>query len=289
MTLSLAAYRVQRANAQLVTPRTIASSDVTVVVPVKNDQEGVCRLLRSFECLPRDAQPHEVIVVDNLSCRPIELPASGLKVRLLSCDVPGPAAARNVGWRASGSPWVLFLDADCIPTATTLSGFAKAANGAVGYAGEVRAWDRGFFAEYYDAQRTLIPPPVRDQRPAYLVTANALVWREALVAIDGFRDDFDVAGGEDIDLALRLGSVGDLSFAGEAVVFHEFGGQVGQFVRRFIRYGRGNRQVEILHDVRMSPVPFVPVRRTPSHLLCAMLQFGAICWGYAHARVTLRT
>jgi glycosyltransferase involved in cell wall biosynthesis len=271
-------------------PTSVVAKEVSVVVPVRDNQRGVDRLLRAFVDMPIGARPAEVLVVDNLSSPPVVLPEGIDSVRLLRCATPGPAAARNVGWRASHSPWILFTDADCIPTWSTISGFADALDGSVAYAGRVRAIGNGLLAEYYESQGTLLPMWREDSRPAYFVTANALVWREALEAVEGFRESFDDAGGEDVDLSIRLRAVGSLGFAGDAVVLHEFGDGFGQFVRRFARYGRGNRQVMSLHkNAGMAPRPVMPARLAPGHALCALTQFVAMSWGYLLGGAVLGT
>ena len=61
-----------------------------------------------------------------------------------------------------------------------------------------------------------------EERPAYLITANALVWRPALFRIGGFDERFQSAGGEDIDLGLRLWERGALAYAPSAQVLHVF-------------------------------------------------------------------
>ena len=260
----------------------IEARAVTIVVPVRNDHPGVARLLQSIEDLPAAARPLQIIVVDNDSTPPLSIPTDATTT-LLRCLRRGPAAARNVGWRAASTPWVLFVDADCILTEGTLRGFERAANGALAYAGSVRATDHGWTAEFYEAQKTLVPPAGTDGRPEYLVTANALVSRAALEAVGGFDETFDAAGGEDIDIALRLRERGPLSFAPDAVILHEFGRSFGTFLRRFERYGRGNRQIERLHRVSMVPLPFLPVRRSVVHLGLAVAQFSAMSWGYLRA------
>lgn len=281
MTLSIFDFQPPRTLECLDAPPPIGVHEISVIVPVKDDQFGIDRLLATFSSFPHSSKPRRVVVVDNRSRPRIRLPAlEDLHVTLTECDTPGPAAARNVGWRSTDTPWVLFMDADCIPTLNLLPRFISAANGAVAYAGNVCALRAGGVSEYYDAQKTLVPPPTVHQRPVYLVTANALVYRPALETVGGFRETFDIAGGEDIDLAVRLRSIGELSYATEAVVLHDFENDLGSFWRRFVRYGRGNRLLESLHDVKLRPQPFIPARRTPSHFALSALQFAAMTVGY---------
>ncbi len=266
------------------TPR-ISPDAISAVVPVKDNQAGVDRLLRAFAALPASAQPREIFIVDNRSSRRIVVKRGA---RLLLCTTPGPAAARNVGWGACETPWVLFLDADCIPTETTLSGYVAADNGkAIAYAGHVKALGSGLLDEYYDAQGTLLAPVSSDGTPGYLVTANALVLRSALSSIRGFRETFTAAAGEDVDLSLRLKAIGPIGFAPRSRVMHDFGGGLRDFVGRFARYGRGNHQVAALHDARdvpgIIPRPFAPARWSVGHGACALLQYAAMRWGWEQA------
>jgi glycosyl transferase family 2 len=156
-------------------------------------------------------------------------------------------------------------------------------NGAVAYAGMVKAERSDLLSRYYDAQSILKPPPLWDngeERPVYLITANALVWRPALAEIGGFNEHFPSAGGEDIDLGLRLWSVGPLSYAPHAQVLHTFEPKLRAYVRRFLRYGRGNRRLAACYQADLAPHPFVPHNPSPVYWLLASLQFLAPWWGY---------
>ena len=259
----------------------ISAQAVTVVVPVRDNQSGFQRLVRSFEKSATPERPREIIAVDNGSVPRLRLDANG--VRVLECEIPGPAAARNVGWRAARTPWVLFMDSDCIAGPGLLKGFAGASNGAIAYAGNVKALARGAVSRYYDAQKTLVPPPDHEHRPEYLVTANALVLRHALETVQGFDESFQGAGGEDIDLAIRLRAVGQLSYAPHAHVLHDFEESLASFVRRFVRYGRGSRQLERLHGVPQAPELFWPADPSATGFGLAALQVASMFWGYMNA------
>ncbi len=278
-----------RGNA--VAPHELALSDLAMVVPVRNNQIGVTRLLES--CLRVFAPNHfpaEILLVDNLSHPPVEVPthlASSLPVRILICARPGAAAARNLGAQQAQTPWILFLDSDCLLTPGLIDGYRQAMNGAIAYAGMVQAERSDRVSRYYDTQRILIPPPLWDngmERPAYLITANALVWRAALAEIGGFDERFPSAAGEDIDLGLRLWSVGPLSYAPVAQVHHTFEPKLRAFLRRFVRYGRGNRRLAARYQVDLAPSPFVPYTLSPINWLLASMQFLALWWGYHTTR-----
>lgn len=269
------------------TPRDLDPADVSIVIPVRDNPAGIARAIGALGDLP--VAPREVIVVDSASALPLEQAslAPG-RVKLVRTDTPGPARARNLGWRAASGSWVLFIDSDCVPLPGLLDGYASGLNGAVGYAGMVRALNPGRLPAYYESQRILVPPPNAAARPCYLVTANTLIWRAALEVIGGFDERFPLAAGEDIDLAYRLLGVGDLSYAPDATVLHDFEPDVASFVKRFVRYGRGNARLESLYQQPLRPTPFVPARATPFNVAAGALQYASMLAGYLHEARRLR-
>jgi glycosyltransferase involved in cell wall biosynthesis len=177
-------------------------SELSLVVPVHNNRQGIEQLLAAcLDVFSPCRCPREIIIVDSLSFPPLTLPrfaSWGLPLQVLSCPRPGAAAARNLGARNATGEWVLFLDSDCLPTPTLIEGYECTMNGAVAYAGVVRAAHSDLLSRYYDTQGIFSPPPVWHQGrecPAYLITANVLVWRQALAQVGGFDERFPDAGG----------------------------------------------------------------------------------------------
>ena len=96
-----------------------SAHDVTVVVPVRDDPEGVAALLRSLRAA--GPAPARVVVVDDGSDDPDRLhaavheSAADLQVELVRRARPGgPAAARNAGIARADTELVALLDADCV-------------------------------------------------------------------------------------------------------------------------------------------------------------------------------
>ncbi len=292
MTLLTGFGLLPRSRGNAVAPCDLALSDLTIIVPVKNNQAGVTRLLDAcLRIFSPDQCPAEILLIDNLSIPPLEIPPHlpwDIPVWVFVCTRPGAAAARNHGVRQAQTPWILFLDSDCLPTQELMNGYRQALNGAIAYAGMVRAEQNDFLSRYYDTQGILNPPPLWDageERPVYLITANALIFRDALAQIGGFDERFPSAGGEDIDLSLRLWEVGPLAYAPLAKILHTFEPRLHMFVRRFVRYGRGNRILAIRYHVNLAPHPFLPSLDTPIHRLLAWVQFLALWWGYHTTRM----
>ncbi len=281
MTWSNRRHRSARSKRRFFYCPVVSPAALSVVVPVKDNAPGVLRLLRTFALLRPSVRPACVIIVDNNSSPPLQLQGNWpLPVYVLRCDRKGPAAARNDGWRAARTEWVLFMDSDCVPTESLLPGFCSAADGSIAYAGAVEPLDEGWLVDYYHSQKILEPPPEEDGRPAYLVTANALVLRQALDFVGGFNERFELAAGEDIDLGWRLRRFGELAYAPRALMLHEFGNNLNDFVTRFKRYGVGNLMLEQLHATPMTPKAFAANSTDPMHKLCAVAQYVAMTYGY---------
>ena len=278
----------------LTAPPTLCCSDVSVIVPVRDNQAGIERFLTAlFETHATTTLPHEIIIVDNASAVPIRIPEGferrGICVTLLQCPRRGPAAARNEGATKATGEWLLFADSDCAPTSSFVTGYAEAMAGALGYAGRVHAIGDGWLARYYESQAILEPPLDSEGRPLHLITANALVWRPAFEAVGGFDERFPDAAAEDIDLGLRLRQFGELAYAPSAAVVHDFGDGIMEFVRRFMRYGRGNRRLGLVWDIDMRPKPFPPAVSTAPGWFAAILQYLALLVGYCSCTPIMNT
>jgi GT2 family glycosyltransferase len=142
-------------------------------------------------------------------------------VVLLRSGGRGPAAARNVGWRAASARWVAFLDDDVLVDARW---------------GETPA--RGPRAPRTRHRRqpgsragpAARPPPgdrlernVAGLEDARWITADLCVRRAALIAVGGFDERFARAYREDTDLALRLMDAGWALVRGAREVVHPVG------------------------------------------------------------------
>lgn len=239
----------------VISTQTLRPSEISVIVPVRNNTAGLKRLIMSASFDLR-LQFRELIIVDDGSKPQIELSEINsvpkLPLRLIRTEGVGPASARNRGACLAEGEWLLFVDSDCLLTETLVAEFKLSMNGAVGYAGHVKSTGQGLLSKYYDSQRVLIPFGVDQGRPKHVITANALVWRPAFELIGGFDEAFYLAAGEDVDLGLRLCQVGSLLYVPKATILHDYGGPF-KFCARFFRYGRANAMLERKHFVSFRP------------------------------------
>lgn len=264
---------------QPLTPDVIpAPAHISVVVPVRNNQAGINALVNWW----RPNHAAELVVVDDGSTTPII--AHGPGIRVVRVAAQGPAGARNAGWRACQTPWVAFLDSDCTPADNWLHRFAAAWRGEVAMQGMVTTAQRHVFAAYYESQHVLTPMHWdKEGRPRYLITANAMVWRPALERIGGFQRVFPLAAGEDIDLGIRLAALGHLGWAPDAIVAHEWEASLAAFVRRFHRYGRGNKMLATARPRMapfMRPMPFRPEEGGLTNAILAQVAWLSLASGW---------
>src|SRR3954447_20402521 len=154
----------------------------------------------------------------------------GYPLRVLRAERAGASAARNVGWRATAAPLVLFIGDDMLPApdlvAEHLAWHAREPAPEVAVLGHVR-WARGLrvtsFMRWIEHGMQFDYPSIDGVAAGWgrFYTANASVKRELLEAAGGFDEDLPIMY-EDLDLARRLHSRGlRLLYNRHAVVEHD--------------------------------------------------------------------
>jgi len=180
----------------------------TVVIPACGRPESLARALRA---LPRDA---DIIVSDDSSDDQVrslvarEFP----HVRHFAGPRRGPAANRNHGAKAATGEWIAFLDDDCEPQPGWLAALSAAAEGCDVVEGRTAA---------PGARDTPFEEHVENLTGGQLWSCNLAIRRKSFVGLGGFDEDFGEAGGEDMELAWRIGRAGlRIHFAPDALVHH---------------------------------------------------------------------
>jgi len=233
-----------------------------VVIPTARRETRLAFALDALarQTLPRDR--FEVVVVRADDPGPKATAPDGLPVRFLSAAPDsGPAAKRNVGWRATAAPLVAFTDDDCRPASDWLEQLLAAA---------------GRQEREYLLQGRTEPDPDELSRlhglavtqtistaSGWYETCNIAYPRELLERLGGFDERFGGAdagdypvGGEDTDLGLRAVAAGaEQHFVETAVVRHAVHSRhLGRALRDTRRWrsvpavlGRHPQQREALH------------------------------------------
>ncbi|WP_248499533.1 mycofactocin biosynthesis glycosyltransferase MftF [Tomitella gaofuii] len=245
--------------------------EATVVVPVRDNQAGVDRLLRALVGVP-------VIVVDDGSPTPVRAPGA----RVIRHAAPrGPAAARNAGLAACDTALVAFLDSDTVPQPGWLDALsahfadpsvalAAPRITALAAADEPGTMRPGIGLVRYEEIRSSLdlgaaPGPVVSGTPVSYVPSAAMVVRRT--AITGIPTESSVEGGfdermhvaEDVDLCWRLHEAGwRLRYDPAAVVAHEHRTRLHGWWARKAYYGLGAAPLAERHPGQVAPLILAP-------------------------------
>lgn len=241
----------------------MTEGSTTVVIPAYRAEATLPRLLASVAA--GGQRPAEVIVVDDGTpgfepCR-----QEGLNLRFLQVAHRGPVVARNVGWQAATTDWVIFVDSDC----TVAPGWHDAYRAAMRscpHAGVLEGpvhetYRVGFFRHWADNRKAGRYP-----------TANVAYRRHVLKALGGLDPVFQWGRfyfREDSDLALRAMALGPAVWVPDAVVEHH--GRPISFVRKLreaCRYAldpafvrRHGRRALAIDGVRLGPLRIAAPRQ----------------------------
>lgn len=190
--------------------------------------------------------------------------------------------ARNTGVRAATAQIVAFTDDDCVPAEDWLEQLLAMydANNVIAAGGSVEGLRRTTLVHRYLCDTTRLAPLESelgisgsilyrgrlylrrnlrraDDRPEVrtvhsLVGANMSFRREALLAI-GLFDDRITFGGEDEDICGRLRQEfpsGQLVFTANAVVSHDYDGELRDTLRRSYMYGVGSARSHLKNETQ---------------------------------------
>ncbi|GAA2065508.1 mycofactocin biosynthesis glycosyltransferase MftF [Williamsia deligens] len=243
--------------------------DVTVVIPVRDNQSGIDRLLRVLD-------PARTIVVDDGSRTPVVAPGARI-IRHEVCR--GPAAARNTGAAAAATDFVAFVDSDVVPESswlfTLLAHFSDPRVAMVAPRVVAMTPAGGATARYQALCSSLDMgrregPVVPGSRLPYVPSAAIILRR---TAFDGFDERLHVA--EDVDLSWRLHAAGwTVRYDPIATVAHDHRTALGAALGRRRFYGTGAALLSDRH-----PGVAAPLVMTVPTALAALAALTRSRWG----------
>ncbi|HEX2027998.1 MAG TPA: HAD-IIIA family hydrolase [Nitriliruptorales bacterium] len=257
---------------------TVGRPRYDVVVPTVG-RPSLSRLLAALAAA-EGPPPRRVVVVDDRRDRSAPLLAGGVPdglrhlVRILPGPAAGPAAARNLGWRACSSPWVAFLDDDVVPRpdwavrlAADLEGLPGDVAGSQGRIEVPLPRDRAAT----DWERN-----VAGLRGARWATANLAYRHDVLAALGGFDERFPRAYREDADVGLRVAASGYRIVRGARTVDHPVS-PAGPWVSLVKQAGNADDALmAALHGPGWRARAGVPRGRRPLHLLTSVAGVAAV-------------
>lgn len=180
-------------------PHALSRSDVTVVVPTKNEVVNIERFLSS---IPPDVR---LIVVDSSDDRTPDLIEASRPDAIVLRTLANIPVARQLGADTATTPWLLFTDADVVFAAgyfdrLTEQNLPSGCGGVVGVKGTLDGFGR-YHRWFVRGQAALMAFGI----PA-ATGSNMLVSAEALRAVGGF--DRRLSVNEDTEVMFRLGHAG---------------------------------------------------------------------------------
>jgi len=237
-------------------------------------------LRMTLEALAAQEQdlPGRVLIVDDRRNPTEPLSQAGAlpdsRVEVVAGPAAGPAAARNVGWRAATSEWVAFLDDDVVP--------------APGWAAALVADLRDLDDDIGGSQGRIRVPLPQDRPPtdwernvagleeARWATADMAYRRTLLGLVNGFDERFPRAYREDAELGIRIAAAGYRIVPGDRHVSHPVR-PADRWVS--VRLQRGNADDALmlaLHGHRWREAAGVARGRRARHAAIVAAEIGAI-------------
>ena len=255
---------------------------VSVVVPVRNRPAQLEACLAALARLDYPVDRLEVIVVDDASSDDTASRATAwsgrLPLRVLRLpERVGAAECRNRGAQVARGEILAFTDSDCLPHPSWLRELAPefVRPSVVAVGGAVVPADETSWLDRYEAVESPLThgwEPARVQpRGAvpYLVTANMLVRRQALLAAGGFAR---IHPGEDVDLVWRLCARGGrVLYRPQGVVAHDHRDRLWPFLVRRASYA-SSEVVLVQRHPRYRHTTVVPVA------LVFSVAWAVCCW-----------
>lgn len=235
----------------------------SVVVPLRGRSADLGNLVAALERQSYPATAWELVVVDDGSAEPVQLPgAVPFAARVIPQPASGPGPARNRGVAEARGEWVAFVGADCAPAPDWLATLEQASrrspDAALG--GTVRcglprstpALTSHLMVEHLIAHLNREPDNAQFFTPNNLAAPVA-----AFRSMGGFGAAYGIGTGEDRDFCARWRASGRrLVTVPEAVVVHTHPLTLMQLLRQQYRYGRGSGIYRRTRGGEGAPVPF---------------------------------
>lgn len=203
----------------------VVGGNVSVVIPHRNDLDGLARCLEALASLPDG--PHEIIIADNgpdagrAATDSVVERYRDLPIRLVHEPQPGAAHARNAGVAVARGMYLAFLDCDCRPDADWLKmGCELLGRHAVAGGPVVVSWEGQDGPMTAAAAFDLLfgfDVATSFRRHRHLLTSNLWVRRDVFEAVGPYRPGVS----EDVEWCHRAAANGfQLRFDPALIVHH---------------------------------------------------------------------
>jgi len=222
---------------------------VSVVVPVRNGEATIGRLLDSLLELDYDRGKVEVIVVDGNSTDKTRDIVTKYPVKLLTEEGRGLNAARNTGVKNSGGDVIAFTDSDCLVPSNWIrkivENFRNPQVGCVG--GNVKGYDDDLLSRYADnslmhVMRSFKERVVLDMIKLFFnyPAGCNMAFRRSFIEEVGYFNEALMYGADDIELVERVGRAGGkIVLDPEVLILHKHRSTLRELLKQTFNWGRG--------------------------------------------------
>ena len=227
---------------------------VSVVVPVRNNQEMIAECIESLLNQDFHKDEFEIIIVDNNSTDNTAEIIKRYPVKYLFEGKTGRTKARNTAIKHASGDIICFTDSDCVAHKSWIrelaQGFNDASIGGVGgksLGHEVSNLTEKYIELLYEEYNLSF----RSSDPPQIMTGNAAYRARVLEEVGCFDESFETS--EDYDLSARVFWSGyRLEYAPKAIVYHRHRSNLKKFFAQYFEYGRGYVRFSNKHRSRLN-------------------------------------
>ena len=231
---------------------------VSIIIPVKNEEETITKLLDSIFELDYPKDKMEVIIVDGKSTDKTVEKASKYPVKILFEEGKSPNNARRIGiYHASGDIYI-FTDGDCVVPKDWIRRIIDDINeeeiGCVGGSVFVeKSLQDNLLAAYSDHSIMRVMPLVEEKEEIsevrvfkHLAFCNMAIKKRALERAGGL--DPTLKTFEDVDVVASICKIGYKVLRDPKVyVWHKHRHTIREIIRQTYNYGRGGPKFRRKH------------------------------------------
>lgn len=227
---------------------------ISVIVPTFNRSIQLKKCIDSLMTQSYNKNKFEIIIINDGSTDNTINFLESIKtipnISIINQDNKGPASARNQGLKKSKGDYIAFIDDDCIASRDWLLELTSSLPQdpkIAGIGGKIHGLSNTIIDKFIENDIYLFKHQINRTNTDYIVTANSLFKKEALMRINGFNENFMIAGGEDNYLSYQLIKKGYTIIKTEkAIIYHHHPNSIISFYKTSYKYGIGEKIGESL-------------------------------------------